>query len=140
MAAAESSGDASQLAGSSGDASQLAGVHTIRIGSFNVGVLQTMLTSRRTPKYLRKVEDIIITCVQEWGLHIFNLCEFGGHLGGLKQAGIDVFDIPMFDGSAAPFVSVHNNYLTTWGFDADATQPGVKQACRTKIHWLNSEI
>ena len=30
--------------------------------------------------------------------------------------------------------------MTTWGFDADATQPGVKLASRSKIHRLNSEI
>ena len=140
MAAAGSSGDASQLAGSSGDASQLAGVQSIRIGSFNVGVHQDMLTSKNWRKCLRKVEHIIRTCVQDVGLHIMNLCELGGHLGGLAQAGISEFDMDIFQGSAAPFVDVNSNYLIAWGFGADANQLGVRPAFRTQIIWLRSTV
>ena len=53
-----------------------------RIGSFNVGVDQDMLVSMRTFEYMRKVEDVITTCVQDAGLHIMNLCELGGHQQG----------------------------------------------------------
>ena len=86
MAAAGSSGDASQLADSSGDASQLAGVQTIRIGSFNAGVPQGILTGKSSRKCMRKVEQIITTCVTDMGLHIMNLCELGGHLGGVENS------------------------------------------------------
>ena len=87
-----SSVDASQFAGrsagsDSADASQLGGssartVSMFRIGSFNVGVDQDMLVSMRTFEYMRKVEDVITTCVQDAGLHIMNLCELGGHQQG----------------------------------------------------------
>ena len=51
------------------DASQLSvSLHettwAFRIGSFNVGMMQDMLTSRSKEKYMNKVEDIITTCVQ----------------------------------------------------------------------------
>ena len=80
------SADASQLGGSSADASQLGGssdgtVFRFCIGSFNLGIQQEMLTSRRVSRHLHKIEDIITTCVQE-GVHIMSLCEFGGQQQG----------------------------------------------------------
>ena len=80
--------DASQLGGTF-DASQLEGsspkrhVIQLRIGSFTVGINQGMLDGKRCRKNLRKVEYIITTCVQDWGLDIMNLSEFGGHRQGL---------------------------------------------------------
>ena len=114
-------GDASQLAGrsagsASGDASQLAPcsdgtVCMFRIGSFNLGIDQNMLTGRRKAQYMLKVEEIITTCVQEAGLHIMNTCEFGGHPQGLSAAGLDALDMKIFQGPAAPSVSVNSNDL-----------------------------
>ena len=92
MAAASSSRDAYQLAGRSQgsvsvDASQLSGSsdgtsYMFRIGSFNFGIEQQMLTGKRCRDYMRKAQDIITTCVQDAGLHIMNLCELGGHKQG----------------------------------------------------------
>ena len=82
------SADAPQLGGTS-DASQLEGssetriVSRIRIGSFNVGVDQNMLAGKRCNATLKKVEDIIATCVRDSALDIMNLCESGGHRQGL---------------------------------------------------------
>jgi hypothetical protein len=69
----------------------------MRIGSFNVGVHQDMLTSKKMHTYMHKVEDIITTCVQDSGLHIMNLCEFGGHLQGLT--GTPLRAIPPWEAS-----------------------------------------
>ena len=92
--AGSASGDAPQLArrsagSASGDTSQLDAssdgtVSMFRIGSFNVGVEQSMLISQRTAQYMRKVEGVITTCAQDAGLHIMNLCEVGSHLQGLS--------------------------------------------------------
>ena len=96
-AAMASSGDASKLArrsaeSASGDASQLAGssigtVHMVCSGSFNVGIEQNMLTSKRCRHYIGKVEDVVTACVQDAGLHIMNLCEFGSLCQGVRAAG-----------------------------------------------------
>ena len=131
--ASEASCDASQRAGSSHGT-----VHTLRIGSYNVGVDQNMLLSRKACKYLSKAEDIISTCVQDGVLHIMNFCELGGHRQGLPAAGINAQDFKIFLGPEAPFVSVNSNYLTAWGFVADTTQFGVKLAKPSKTHELLS--
>ena len=86
-----------------------------RIGSFNVGIDQNMLTSKKAARYVNKVQEIIATCVQDTGLHIMNLCEFGGHQQGLSAAGIDASAMPIFQGRDAPYVRINNNYLTAWG-------------------------
>ena len=134
--AGSASGDAPQLArrsagSASGDTSQLDAssdgtVSMFRIGSFNVGVEQSMLTSKRTAQYMRKVEGVITTCVQDAGLHIMNLCEVGAHLQGLSAAGIEALDFNIFQGPKAPSVSVNNNYLTAWGFDPQEEPPNKK--------------
>ena len=73
-----------------------------RIGSFNVGAGQDMLTGKKTKQYVRKIERIITTCVQDAGLHIMNMCELGGHLQGFNAAGISALDMKIFQGTAAP--------------------------------------
>ena len=150
MAAASSSRDAYQLAGRSQgsvsvDASQLSGSsdgtsYMFRIGSFNFGIEQKMLTGKRCRDYMRKAQDIITTCVQDAGLHIMNGCEFGGHRQGLSAAGIHAKDMSLFQGTYAPSVSSNSNYLTAWGFDADTTQFGVRAAAPSRTHMLGSEI
>ena len=62
-AAMASSADASQLGGSSDGT-----LCMFRIGSFNVGVDQNMLTSRNVSKYVSQVGHIIATCVQDLSL------------------------------------------------------------------------
>ena len=86
-----------------------------RIGNFNIGVDQSELTSENAKAALDKVENIITTCVKNFGLHIMNLCEFGGHFQVMSAAGIHELDMKIFQGPAAPSVSIDNNYLTAWG-------------------------
>ena len=120
--------DASQR-GNASDASQLGNAQVacvVRIGSFNCGVVQAMLNSTRTQTYLDRLQNVISVCVQEGQLDIMNLCEVGGHKSGLKKAGINAEGLALFQHAVGPQVAVDNNYLTTWGFDADAPQRGVR--------------
>ena len=127
------SSDASQL----GEREPRREVCKIRIGSFNVGVTQSMLEGKKSSVYLQKVEYIISTCVTNYLLDIMNLCEFGGHRQGLGACDppIQVQEMQIFQTSPHPSVSVSNNYLTAWAFDAGTSQFGVRavtDCCRTK--------
>ena len=127
--------------GSSADASQPGGkLCQLRIGSFNVGVGQTMLTGRKARAYVNKTEEIIATCVQDAGLNIMNLCELGGHRLGLAAAGIDVSAMPIFEGQNAPYAHVSTNYLTAWGFEAESSQCGVRAAADPQNFVLSSTV
>ena len=93
--------DASHLGRSSSDASQLGGssdgkVCMLRIGSFNAGIDQKMLKSKKAQQYVHKQEDIITACVQYAGLHTMKLCEVGSHRQGLPKAGIHAHDMNIF--------------------------------------------
>ena len=105
-------------------------VSMFRIGSFNIGVDQSELTSQNAKAVLDKAENIITTCVKNFGLHIINLCEFGGHLQGLSDAGISAKDMKIVDGPQGALVIVNSNYLTSCGFNDDTIQFDVK-AIRT---------
>ena len=129
-----SSADASQLGGSSGGSTCM-----VRIGSFNLGMQQEMLTSSKQSRHLQKTEDIITICVQE-GVHFINLCEFGGHRRGPSEAGISLLDMKIFQGPTAPSFSIHSNYLTAWGFGADTNQFGVREAVPKNTYRLSSGI
>ena len=115
-----------------------------RIGSFNVGIHQDMLTGTHKRKSMRKVERVITICVTDVGLHIMNLCGLGGHRQGLSAANISALDMKIFQGTeeyqGSPSVSINSNYLTSWGFDADTTQFGIKATRPSKTYWLSSDI
>ena len=119
-------------------------VSMFRIGSFNVGIHQDMLTGTHKRKSMRKVERVITTCVTDVGLHIMNLCGLGGHRQGLSAANISALDMKIFQGTeeyqGSPSVSINSNYLTSWGFDADTTQFGIKATRPSKTYWLSSDI
>ena len=117
-----------------------ANVVSLRIGSFSVGILQEMLAKKHTCNCLLKLQNIILTCVEEAGLDIMNFCEVGGHKQGLKSAGMDPLDLTIFHGVDAPCVDVVNNYFTAWGFEdhrdqcrlnivKDATQHTLTSTC-----------
>jgi len=59
---------------------------TLRIGSFNAGVEQSSLTGRNRKKVMDKTSDVITLCVRAHNLHMFSLCELGGHRQGLEEA------------------------------------------------------
>ena len=109
----------------------------LRIGCYNVGVHQNMLTSKRAQRHLQRLEDIIATCVHDAGLHIMNFCELGGHHQGLSTAGIRADDLRSLQVPRTSYVSI-NDTLTAWTFDADATQFGVRATEPVKMYSLNS--
>ena len=98
-----SSADASQLGGSSSADASDGTVCVFRIGSFNVGVNQSMLTGKNCYGYVKRIKSIITTCVVDSALDIMNLCEVGGHKQGLFAAGIHPGDMQILEGTDAPF-------------------------------------
>ena len=113
-------------------------VTTIRIGSFNVGVDQNMLTGRGAQQHLDKIEEIIATCAEDKDLQIMNMCEVGGHRLGFTAANINVLDMNIFRGTSAFSVSVDSNYLTAWGFNVVAPQRDVTSMGTSKRFELTS--
>ena len=87
----------------------------IHIGSFNIGIHQSMLTCSGAQGYLDQTERIIATCAKVGQLDIMNLCELGGHREGFAAANINEADMGIFRGTAAASVCVDSNYLTAWG-------------------------
>ena len=145
----DGSADAAQLGERAFDASRLGESSLpqpsslIRIGSFNIGVDQDMLTSRNYKTVLQKVEHVITVCVQDSALDIMCLCALGGHKQGFDECRppIRPEDMKIFQTSPPPSVSVNNNYLAAWGFIAGTSQFGVEKVtdcCRTI--YLNSGI
>ena len=100
-----------------------------------------MLTGTKVAAYLNKIQWIISTCVIDAGLHIMNLCEVGSHQEGFKAAGIQPGDMQICEGKDAPTLDVTENYLTAYGFDADATTTrfGVRETVRKKTYKLTSQ-
>ncbi len=96
----------------------------LRLGSFNVGVVQSMLTGENVCKVMEKASDVITLCVQDFGLHMFSMCEFGGHKQGLEDASIDYRNMKVFQ--AGPEAVVSANYMTAWNFAADASGLAVR--------------
>ena len=80
----QGSGGAPQPAESTADASQLGGLPTVqlRLGCFNCGIDQQMLTKE---SWLAKLRRVIGLGVIEGGLHLLTLCEVGGHRQGLSD-------------------------------------------------------
>ena len=59
----------------------------VRIGSFNVGLHQSMLSSnKKKVKNAKVMERVATTCSHEGKLDMFCMCEVGGHKEGLAQA------------------------------------------------------
>ena len=112
----------------------------IHIGSFNIGIHQSMLTCSGAQEYIDQTEHIIATCAKVGQLHIMNLCELGGHRQGFAAANINEADMGIFRGTAAASVSVDSNYLTAWGFDTDTPQFGVRATRPSKTFWLTSKV
>jgi len=113
--------------------------HALRIGSFNVGVDQNMLTSNRTAQYMERIQDILAICVQDAGLHVFSFCELGGHRQGLEAAGIDFRDFRIFEEGAGPKARVDENYMTVLNCGTDASQLSVQPVGPPTRHSLAFE-
>ena len=88
----------------------------LRIGSFNVGVEQSSLTGKKKKTVMDKTADVIMDCVQAHNLHMFSLCELGGHKQGLEQTEM-VYQDHLSECEAL----VCQNYMTAWNFHVDAS-------------------
>ena len=66
------------------DAQGCEAVACLRLGTFNCGIDQNMLTIRKHQRNLRR----IISNAFYDGCHLLALCEVGGHKQGLESAGI----------------------------------------------------
>jgi hypothetical protein len=97
----------------------------VKIGSFTIGVAQTMLTANKatSARHIAKIEDIIATCVQDGSLDIFSLSDLGDHRQGLHAAAIRPADLTVFKPTGVDFL-VEGAYMTAWGFKPDATHLG----------------
>ena len=102
-------------------------VNTVRVGTFNIGVDQQMLRGKSAAKYLHKIDDILATCVSQGCLDIMWLSELGGHRQGMAAANIRYHVLDCFKPGTGPRANVNANYLTSWNFNADATQLGVQE-------------
>ena len=96
----------------------------IRLGTFNVGIMQSMLSSDKSlRKVTRNLNRIIEKCVLYGDLDVMSMCEVGSHLEGMSAAGISPGDLlkGRIDYAAS------QNYLSCWNFNADAGQLGFQQ-------------
>ena len=111
-------------------------VLTMRIGSFNAGMYQNQLVAKNIHNVMQKLDRVITTCVAEGQLHIFSMCEVGGHRQGLESAKLHATDLSVLD-HGTPRCSTTLNYVCIWDFRADASQPGVEQLRAPTVHELN---
>ena len=120
----DGSSDAAQLGERSSDAAQLGessgtkSVSVIRLGSFNIGVYQSMLDGKNKDTCLRKIEDVITLCVQDFALDIMCLCELGGHKQGFHacRPPIRPEDLRVFQICTAAFRHRQQQLLGSMGF------------------------
>ena len=59
--------------------------NTVQVGSYNIGVYQSMLTCGEKETHLCAIDRILTTCAEQ-NLDIMSLCELGGHKEGTKKA------------------------------------------------------
>jgi hypothetical protein len=115
-------------------------VVNLRLGSFNVGIMQNQLIS---PKAMKKVmqhlDRIIHNCVTDGDLDMFSMCEVGGHLQGMPAAGISAGDLSVLACGAIQYSNMQN-YLSCWNFKADASQPGLRKLRSPQVHRLSASI
>ena len=105
---------------------------TMRVGTFNSGVMQSQLNGRNKKKVLENVNRIIFDAVRGARLHMMSLCELGGYKEGFQAAGICPRTLPVLNPKYGAKLSITHNYMTCWNFqscatEADASQPGFKK-------------
>ena len=110
----------------------------MRLGNFNAGVMQNQfLTTRALNKVIEHLDRIIHKCVHVGGLDMMTMCEIGGHLKGMRAAGISPGHLPVLRQGSIKYSNLQN-YLSCWNFNADASQLGLQQLRPPKIHKLTS--
>ena len=111
-------------------------VMKIRLGTFNVGIMQAQLVSDKSlRKVIRNLNRIIEKCVLYGDLDAMSMCEVGGHLEGMSAAGISAGDLPILQQGFIGYAALQN-YLSCWNFNADAPQLGFQQLRPPKMHSL----
>ena len=114
------------------------GVVKMRLGNFNAGVMQNQfLTTRALNKVIEHLDRIIHKCVHVGGLDMMTMCEIGGHLKGMRAAGISAGDLPVLRQGSIKYSNLQN-YLSCWNFKADASQPGLQQLRSPQVHRLSA--
>ena len=96
---------------STADASQLGGLPTVllKLGCFNCGIDQAMLSKDVHQKSLRRV---IAKAVVEQDLHMVSLCEVGGHKQGLEKSKVRAQDpLAMPPGRSGVAVNANGTYV-----------------------------
>jgi hypothetical protein len=111
---------------------------TMRVGTFNVGVLQKQLRGRKAHKVMESLDRIIGTCAHDGELDIFTMCGVGGHRRGLSDAGQQAANLSVIRQGSAQ-CSTAQNYLSVWNFRADAYQLAQTQL-QCIVHRMNSEL
>ena len=105
----------------------------MRVGTFNIGAMQTQLNGKNWKRVLENVNRVIFDAVRDARLHMMSLCELGGYKEGFEAAGICPKTLPVLNpknGTAK--LAITQNYMTVWNFqscatEADASQPGFKK-------------
>ena len=109
--------------------------NTVQVGSYNIGVYQSMLTCRKKETHLCAINRILTTCAEQ-NLDIMSLCELGGHKEGLDVAGIHYQDLEFFKASKGPCANITQNYMTAWGLKKKAVRPRVKPLGKPEVYNL----
>ena len=108
----------------------------LRLGNFNVGIMQNQFeTTKAIIKVMKHMNRIIQNCVTDGDLDMLSMCEVGGHLQGMSAAGISAGDLSVLARGAIQYSNVQN-YLSCWNFKADASQPGLQQLRSPQVHRL----
>ena len=63
----------------SGDSSNFSNVVTFKLGTFNMGICQDILTGNNCRKWMKQAERVINKAFDVHDLSIFCACEVGGH-------------------------------------------------------------
>ena len=108
----------------------------IRLGTFNVGIMQAMLRSDKSLRgVIRNLDRIIEKCVLYGELDAMSMCEVGGHREGMSAAGISAGDLLKLRQGRIDYAA-SQNYLSCWNFSADAPQLGFQQLRPPQMHSL----
>ena len=110
----------------------------LRLGNFNVGIMQNQFeTTKAMKKVMKHMNRIIQNCVTDGDLDMLSMCEVGGHLQGMPAAGIAAGDLSVLTRGTIQ-CSNSQNYLSCWNFKADASQPGLQQLRPPQMHRLSA--
>ena len=96
---------------------------TMKIGTFNCGIMQTMLQSKNNGKIIADLNRIIATCAIDAQLDIFSMCEVGGHRQGPLEAGINLKTLDVVRKGAN--ISESQNYVSSWNLNEGIVNPSI---------------